>query len=134
MRLHGKGTRQRHTLFLPAGKLRRITIRQMRKLHHLQQFYHFRFDRRRIRALATRQHRQAKSDIVEHRHMAEQRVMLEHETDFTIACVQAAHVGAVKANMPAGLMLQPGDNAQQRGFPGTGRPQQRDHLTRRNIQ
>ena len=56
--------------------------------------------------------------------MAKQRVMLEHETDFTITCVQAAHVGAVEANMPAGLMLQPGDNAQQRGFPGTGRPQQ----------
>ena len=101
----------------------------MSKLHHLQQFCHFRFDRRGIRALATRQHRQAKSDIVEYRHMAEQRVMLEHETDFTITCVQATHVGAVEANMPAGLMLQPGDNAQQRGFPGTGRPQQRDHLT-----
>ncbi|GHL44514.1 hypothetical protein ECZU28_45090 [Escherichia coli] len=57
------------------------------------------------------------SDIVEHRHMAEQRVMLEHETDLAIARVQAADVGAVEANMPAGLMLQPGDNAQQRGFP-----------------
>ena len=101
----------------------------MRKLHHLQQVCHFRFDSCGIRALATRQHRQAESDIVEHRHMAEQRVMLEHETDFTIARMQAADVGAVEANMPAGLMLQPGDNSQQRGFPGTGRPQQRDHLT-----
>ena len=55
--------------------------------------------------------------------------MLEHETDFTVARMQAANVGAVEANMPAGLMLQPGDNPQQRGFPGTGRPQQRDHLT-----
>ena len=60
--------------------------------------------------------------------------MLEHETDFTVPRVQTAHVGTVEANMPAGLMLQPGDNPQQRGFPGTGRPQQRDHLTRRNIQ
>ncbi len=59
-------------------------------------------------------YRQAKSDIVEHRHMTEQRVMLEHETDLAIARVQAADVGAVEANMPAGLMLKPGDNAQQR--------------------
>ena len=60
--------------------------------------------------------------------------MLEHETDFAIARVQTADVGAVEANMPAGLMLQPSNNAQQRGFPGTRRPQQCDHLTRRNIQ
>ena len=111
-----------------------VPIRQMRELHHLQQFCHFRFDRRRIRAFTPWQHRQAKSDIVKHRHMAKQRVMLEHETDFTVPRVQTAHVGTVKANMPAGLMLQPGNNAQQRGFSGTGRPQQRDHLTRRNIQ
>ncbi len=38
LRFYSKRTRQRHTLFLPAGKLRRITIRQMRKLDHLQQF------------------------------------------------------------------------------------------------
>ena len=134
MRFYSQRARQCHTLFLAAGKLCWITIRQMRKLHHLQQVCHFRFDSCGIRALATRQHRQAESDIVEHRHMAEQRVMLKHETDFTIARMQAADVGAVEANMPAGLMLQPGDNSQQRGFPGTGRPQQRDHLTRRNIQ
>ena len=42
--------------------------------------------------------------------------MLEHETDLAIARVQAADVSAMEANMPAGLMLQPGDNAQQRGF------------------
>ena len=54
--------------------------------------------------------------------------MLEHETDFTVARVQAADVSAVEANMSAGLMFQPGNNTQQRGFPGTGRPQQRDHL------
>ena len=60
--------------------------------------------------------------------------MLEHETDFTVARMQAADVGTVETDMPAGLMLQPGDNPQQRGFPGAGGPQQRDHLTRRNIQ
>ena len=134
LRFYSQRARQRHALFLAAGKLCRITIRQMSKLHHLQQFCHFRFDRRRIRAFTPWQHRQAKSDIVKHRHMAKQRVMLEHETDFTVPRVQTAHVGTVKANMPTGLMLQPGDNAQQRSFSGTGRPKQRDHLTRRNIQ
>jgi hypothetical protein len=89
----------------------------MSQLHHLQQFGHFRFDGCRIRAFAARQHGQAKRDVVEHGHMAEQRVMLEHKAHFTIAGMQAAHVGAVKADVPAGLMLKPGDNTQQRGFP-----------------
>ena len=91
----------------------------MRKLHHLQQFGHFRFDSCHIWTLATRQHRQTKRDVVEHGHMAEQRVMLEHKAYFTIAGMQAAHVIAVKADMSAGLMLKPGDNTQQRGFTGT---------------
>ncbi|MNL48233.1 hypothetical protein D3C87_1710730 [compost metagenome] len=87
LRLNRQRTRQGHTLFLSTGKLRRETVGQMGQLHHLQQFGDFRFDGRRIRTLATRKHAQAKSDIVEHRHMAEQRIVLEHKTHFTIAGV-----------------------------------------------
>ena len=126
--------RQRHALLLPAGQLRRKAIRQMRKLYHLQQFGHFRFDGRRIWALAARQYGQAKRNIVEYVHMAKQRVMLEHKAHFTVPGMQTAYVGAVKADVPAGLMLQPGDNTQQRGFTGARRPEQRHHLSGRDIQ
>jgi hypothetical protein len=61
---------------------------------------------------AARQYGQAKRNIVEHGHMAEQRVMLEYKAHLAIAGMQTAHVGAVKADVPAGLMLKPGDNAQ----------------------
>ncbi|MNE63421.1 hypothetical protein D3C80_1587700 [compost metagenome] len=87
LRLNRQRARQGHTLFLSTGKLCRETIGQMCQLYHLQQFGDFRLDRRRIGTLATRQHGQAKRNIVKHRHMAEQRVVLKHKTHFTIASV-----------------------------------------------
>ncbi|MNE68713.1 hypothetical protein D3C80_1643900 [compost metagenome] len=134
LRLNRQRSRQGHTLFLSTRKLRREPIGQMCQLHHLQQFGDFRFNGRRVRALTTWQHAQAKRDIVEHRHMAEQRVVLEDKTDFTVAGVQAAHVGSVEANMSAALMFKTGDNTQQRGFTRARRSQQRHHLSGRDIQ
>ena len=64
-----------------------------------------------------RQHGQAKGDVIEHRHMAEQRIVLENEAHFTVASVHPTDVGTVEADMTAGLMLQTGDNSQQGGFP-----------------
>ncbi len=60
--------------------------------------------------------------------------MLEHKADLTVTGMQTAHVGAVKTNMPAGLVLKPGNNTQQRGFARAGWPQQRNHLSGRDIQ
>ncbi len=91
----------------------------MGQLHHLQQFGHLGFNRRRIGAFAAR-HGQAKGDVIEHRHMAEQRIVLENEAHFTVASVHPTDVGTVEADMTAGLMLQTGDNSQQGGFPGRG--------------
>ncbi len=84
----------------------------MGQLHHLQQFGHFGFNRRRIGTLTARQHGQAKGDVIEYRHMPKQRIVLENKAHFTIAGVHPAHVGTVKTDMAAGLMLQPGDNPQ----------------------
>ncbi|CAH0206323.1 hypothetical protein SRABI106_01646 [Rahnella aquatilis] len=116
LRFNRQRTGQRHTLFLTAGKLCRITVCQMAKLHHLQQFSDFLFDGFSIRTLTARQHRQAKRDVVEHRHMAEQRIMLENETDLTITGMQARHVFTVKTQVSGALIFQVGDNTQQRGF------------------
>ena len=90
----------------------------MRQLDHLQQLGDFCLDAGSIRSFTTRQYRQAEGDIVEHRHMAKQRVVLEHEADFTVTRMHAADVGTVKTDMAAGLIFQPGDDTQQRGFPG----------------
>ena len=106
----------------------------MSQLHHLQQFGHFRFDGGRIRTLTTRQYGQTKRDVVEYRHVAEQGVVLEYKTHFTVAGMQTAYVRTVEADMSAGLVLKPGDNTQQRGFTGARRPQQRHHLSGRDIQ
>ena len=90
----------------------------MRQLNHLQQFGNFRFDPGGIWPFTLRQHRQAEGNVVEHRHMTKQRVVLKHKANFTVASVHPADVGTVKTNVPAGLILQPGNDAQQRGFPG----------------
>lgn len=129
LRLYRQRTRQRHALLLPTGKLCRETVRQMSQLNHLQQFDHLCFDRRRIRALPPWQNSQTKSDIVENGHMTKQRIVLKHEPHLTVAGVQTTDISAVETDMPAGLMLQPGDDAQQRGFARSRRPQQGDHLT-----
>ena len=134
LRLYRQGARQRHALFLTTGQLRRIAIRQVSQLHHLQQFGHFGFNRRGVGSFAARQHGQAKGDVIEHRHMAEQRIVLEDEAHFTVAGVHPADVGTVEADMTAGLMLQTGDNSQQGGFSGARGPQQRNHLSGRDIQ
>ncbi len=79
----------------------------MSKLHHLQQFCHFRFDRRRIgrsRRGNTVRPKAILSNTVNDgtARNAGTRNRLYGPARAT------AHVGTVEANMPAGLMLQPG--------------------------
>ena len=134
LRFHRRGARQRHALFLAAGQLRRIAVGQMAQLYHFQQLGDFLFDRRGVRPLAARQHGQAEGDVVEHRHVAEQRIVLKHEAHAPVARVHVADVGAVEAQLAAALAFQPGNDAQQRGLAGTGRPEQRHHLAGSNIE
>ncbi|QTK79336.1 hypothetical protein AT6N2_C1619 [Agrobacterium tumefaciens] len=84
LRLDGDGAGKRHALALTAGKLGWIALFKAREMHHVEKFGHafaylgFR------RAAGGRAYLQAESDVVGHRHMAEQRVMLEHETDIAL--------------------------------------------------
>jgi hypothetical protein len=91
-RLHGERARQRDALPLPAGELTRVSIPEVVELHQLQEILHARGDRRLWQALAPPAHTQAERHVLEHRHMAKERVVLEHEAHAAIARVLARGV------------------------------------------
>ena len=70
-------------------------------------------------------HAQAEGDVFEHRHVAEQRVVLEHEAHLAVARGGSRGVFVVQANGPAVGQFEAGDDAQQRGLAGAGGAQQR---------
>ena len=86
------------------------------------------------RPLAARPDRQAVGDVVEHRHVAEQGVGLEDETDPPLLHRQPRRVVVAEANPAAVGGLEAGDDAQQRGLAAAGRSEQRDELARRDRQ
>ena len=79
--------RQRDALPLSAGELMRIAVGEPVELHQLQQLVHLAPDFRRSRAARARLHAQAEGDVLEHGHVPEQRVVLEHEADLPLAHV-----------------------------------------------
>ena len=83
-RFDGQRAGQGDSLTLSSGQFRRISIREKIELDQPQQLVDLGFDlifgRTRL-AL----HAKAKGDILEHRHVTEKSVVLENETDLTIA-------------------------------------------------
>ena len=75
-----------------------------------------------------RLHPQAERDVFEHRHVAEQRVVLEHESDMALAGAVGERVLAVERNLAGIGPVQPGDDPQQRGLARARRPEQRQQL------
>jgi len=68
------------------------------QLHQTQQLVHAAFYFRFNGALLLRLTR-SRTRLLEHRHVAEQRVVLEHETDIALARVALLHILAVKQQL-----------------------------------
>ena len=112
-RLDGQRTGQCHALALSARELVRQAIAIARQLHQLQQLAHAPAHFRCRRSLRTRADVQAKGHVLEHAHVPEQRVVLEHETHLPVARIARDHVHAVEQHRAAIREIQPGDDAQQ---------------------
>ena len=73
-------------------------------------------------------HLQAIGEILAHRHMREDRVVLEDEADAAPAHRHAGHVAAAEQDAPAGRLLHAGDHVHGRRLAAARRPEQRHEL------
>ena len=87
LRLDRQRARQRDALALAAGQAAGITIGQPVELHQLQERVNPVANLLTRRPRLTRLDAQAERDVLEHRHVPEQRVMLEDEADAALARV-----------------------------------------------
>ena len=82
----------------PPESWRGIAVGEPVELHQLEQLVDAsRGSRPRGGRCAARPHAQAEGDVLEHGHVAEQRVVLEHEADLALAHVRVGGVLAVEA-------------------------------------
>jgi len=132
--LHRQRTRQRDALALAAAQLVRVAPGQPIELHQFQQLRDLGADGGLAGARRLGPHAQAEGDVLEDRHVAEERVVLEHETDVALAHVGAGAVFAVEEHMAAVGHFQPGDDAQQRRLARTRRPEQGHQFAGRDVQ
>ncbi|MOA07159.1 hypothetical protein D3C78_1268420 [compost metagenome] len=134
LRLHRQGASQGDALALAAGKLFRVAVGEPVQLHHVQQLVDLLGDLLLGRALALGLHAQAEGNVVEHGHVAEQGVVLEHEADVAVAHVVLGDVLAVEHDAAHVRGFQAGDDPQQGGLAAAGRAEQRHQLAAVDIQ
>ena len=79
-------------------------------------------------------HAQPEGDVLEDRHVREQRVVLEHEAHLALAHVGVGRVLAVEQHAARIGHLQPGDDAQQRRLARARGPEQRHQLAGRDVE
>src|SRR5258705_809011 len=130
----GKGTRERDALALTAGQLGRQTFPQRAELHQLEQLLHARADFQLARAQAARARTQPERNILEYRHVTEERVILEHETDVALAYATRQRILTVEMHFALVGPVQAGDDTKQRGLARAGWTEQCDQFARVNVE
>ena len=127
-RLDGEGARKRDALALAARELARIAVGEPAELHEVEQFVDTFGDGGLVRPHRARLDAQAECDILEHVHVAEQRVVLEDEADMALAGAARQRILAVEADAAGVRPFEAGDDAQKCRLAGAGRSQQRQQL------
>jgi hypothetical protein len=119
---------ERDTLLLAAGELPRATLGDVIELDHLQGLMGA--HERVLGATAP----QAEGDVLEHRHVREQRVALEDRVDRTPERRHARHVVVADEHAPRRRFLEPRNDAQGRRLAAARRTEQSEERTRRDGQ
>jgi hypothetical protein len=105
-------------LTLSAGELAWIALRDPAELNKIEQPLDARANLRLGQAIFAGTRAQAESDVFKHGHVAEQRIVLEHETDMALADAAGEGILAVELNFALVRPIEAGDDAQQRGLAG----------------
>ena len=116
---------QGDTLLLAAGELRRTAGRELGQAHDVEHLHCPPPDLGGFDLLGP----QAEGDVVEHRHVGEEGVLLEHRVDVALVRRDVGHVDAFEHDTPARRPLEAGDHLQQRGLAAPRRSEQGEELT-----
>ena len=98
------------------------------ELDQAQQLVDATADLRLLRPLAARLDAQPEGDVLEHRHVAEQRIVLEDEADLPLAGADVVDALAAEAQRAGIGKIEPGEDAQQRRLARARGAEQRDEL------
>ena len=122
--------RQRHALPLAAGKLVRLALLQALEFYQRDHLGDADVDlgTRHLRAL------QPERDIVPHRKMRKQRVVLEHHVDRALVRQHLRDIGAVQQDAAFVRRLEAGQHPQQRGLAAAARTEQREKFAAPDIE
>jgi hypothetical protein len=120
LRHHRAG--QRDALLLPAGELVRPPLEQRGQAEHPGRMGKapLAFGARNAARL------QPEHDVLGHRQMREQRVVLEHHGDAALGGRQTRHVAPADQHAPRGRGVEPGNDPEQRGLAAARRAQHHD--------
>src|SRR5882762_465639 len=132
--LHGQRAGERDALALAPRELRRVAVREPVELDQTQQVVHPRVDLFARRPRPARPHPQAKGHVLEHRHLPEERVVLEAEAHLALAGSASRGLLAVDEDFTGIGRGQATDDAQQRGLPAAARTEQRHQLALADLE
>src|SRR5690606_10978878 len=77
---------------------------------------------------------QPERDILEHRHVREERVALKDRVDRPLERTESRHIFAADEHLPGRGVFEPRDEPKGRGLATARRPEQREERARRNRQ
>ena len=120
LRLDGERPRERHPLPLAAGELRGVAVGEAVQLHEREQLVHAGAHL----ALRTLADGEPERDVLEHRHVLERRVVLEHHAD---AALLRSHVrGVLAEDLDSALvgLLEAGDHPEERRLAAPARAEE----------
>jgi hypothetical protein len=86
------------------------------ELHEVEQIKRALADLLAARPPRPRPHAKPEADIVEHRHVAEQRVVLKHQPDIALLHGEPQRILAVEQHAPGGRDVEACENPEQRGL------------------
>src|SRR5262245_63533728 len=116
---------QSYALLLPAGKLIDTSVAESGELYLFKRCLHA------VTRLFTRDFANLKSecDVLRHRQMGKQRVVLEDEADVATIWRIVCNVDVVEKNSSARWLFKSRDHPERRGLSATGRAQKREEFT-----
>src|SRR4051812_1934004 len=125
-RFYGESASECDALALASGELRRIVRRKRVELNEAEEFLHLILYCSTRRALRTRTNLEAEGNVVGDGHVAEESVVLEHESNTAFRGRLTSGVGVIEHNLPGVGEFESGDDEEKRGLAGARRAEQRD--------